>query len=412
MTTTLTNENIYNPLKPLFIIARIFGLADIQFFNAKIKEEYKIRFQHIILMCMWNTVFLIGMYYSVYLVSYNYYGFPDKVNTTLIVCYITLFATNIVTSVSSSIKRKKIAGILHKLMDIDELIKEKVTTELCGKTKYEVLRQIAALSLVIMTAFPLELYYCSDGTLRYNLCHGLEFLICSLNVVMLLLYINIVRMVRHRYKTIFESLENYVKTMDISTIKSTNQFLILHRGCFEEPNVRRSSLQLLSNGSNHLQTLRLLYIEMYDTVQLIASYFGAPVLFQTLSVMATSVLLFYSAFNFIHSADANSDGVKIYVSSCYFIFRGVIYVTPFVWLVISCDQTAHEASRGVIYIQRVKAAPHTRHDAVIELHKLSSQLKYMKVEFSVCGLVLLNLPFLCTFVGGIFTYILIMVQLN
>jgi hypothetical protein len=48
----------------------------------------------------------------------------------------------------------------------------------------------------------------------------------------------------------------------------------------------------------------------------------------------------------------------------------------------------------------------------MELEKLSSQLKDMKVEFSVCGLVLLNLPLLCAFVGGIFTYILVMVQLN
>jgi hypothetical protein len=412
MTTTFTSENIYIPLKPLFIIGRIFGVADIQFFNIKIKEECKTRFQHIILACLWNTIFLIGIYYSVYIVASNYYGFPDKVNTTLIVCYITLLATNIVTSVSSSVNRKKIAGILQKLMDIDELIKDQKTTEFCRKTKNDVLRQIAALSLFIVIALPLELYHCSDGTLRYNLCHGLEFLICSLNVVTLLLYINIVRIVGHRYKTIFESLENYIKIMEMSAGKTINHFLIMHQGCWDQPNVRRSSSQLHSNRSNHVQTLRLLYIEMYDTVQLIASHFGAPVLFQIVSVMATSVLLFYSAFNFIHSVDVNSDGVKTYVIFCYFIFRGVIYITPFVLLVISCDTAAHEANRGVLYIERVKASPHTGHDAVMEVEKLSSQLKKMKVEFSVCGLVVLNLQFLCTFFGGVLTYILIMVQLN
>jgi hypothetical protein len=151
---------------------------------------------------------------------------------------------------------------------------------------------------------------------------------------------------------------------------------------------------------------------MYDTVQLIASHFGAPVLIQTLSVMVTCVLMFYSAFDFIYSADVNSHGVKTYVIFCYFIFWGVIYITPFVWLLISCDAAAHEANRGVIYIQRVKASPHMGHDAVMELEKLSSQIKDMKVEFSVCGLVVLNLPLLGTIVGGIITYILVMVQLN
>jgi hypothetical protein len=194
-------------------------------------------------------------------------------------------------------------------------------------------------------------------------------------------------MMRHRYKTIFEIIGKYVKTLDITEARNTNRFIALHLGCCELPNLRRSSLQLLSNRSNHVQTLRLLYIEMYDTVQVIASHFGAPVLFQTLSDMVTCVLLFYGQFHFIHNAEANIYGVKAYVTSCYFIFWGVVYITPFVWIVISCDAAAHEANRRVVYIQRVKASPHTGHDAVMELEKLSSQLKDMKVVFSVCCLV-------------------------
>jgi hypothetical protein len=411
MATNATNENIYIPLQPLFILARIFGLADIQFFNGE-KNEIKIRFQHIILACLWNTVFVIAMCYSVYVVFYNNHGLPDKVNMIVIFYYTTLCGTNIVTSVSSSINRKKIASILQKLMNIDVIIKDKEAAEFYRKTNKEVLRQIAALSLFIVIAFPIDLYVTTGNTLTHSLCRGLEYLSCSSNVVTLLLYINMVRIVRHRYKKIFESLENHVEGNDISAVKCTNHFLELHRGCCELQNIRRPSLQLLSNRSNHVQTLRLLYIEMYDTVQLIASHFGAPVLIQTLSVMMMCVLMLYSAFYFIYSADANSHGVKTYVIFCYLIFWAVIYITPFIWLVISCDQTAHEANRGVIYIQRVKASPHMGHDAVMELEKLSSQLKDMKVEFSVCGLVVLNLQLLCTFVGGIFTYILVMVQLN
>jgi hypothetical protein len=151
---------------------------------------------------------------------------------------------------------------------------------------------------------------------------------------------------------------------------------------------------------------------MYDTVQLITSHFGFPVLFHILSVMVACVVMLYSAFYLIHSPVTNSEGVNTYFMSCYLIFWGIMYVAPFVWLVISCDETAQDANRGVIYIQRVKASPHTGQDAVTELENLSSQLKDMKVEFSVCGLIVLSVPFLCTFVGGIFTYIIIMVQLN
>jgi hypothetical protein len=76
---------------------------------------------------------------------------------------------------------------------------------------------------------------------------------------------------------------------------------------------------------------------MYDTVQLIASHFGVPIVFHILSVMVTCVLMFYGGFNFIHSAVANSEGVTTYILSCYLIFWGTVYIIPFVWLVISCD---------------------------------------------------------------------------
>jgi hypothetical protein len=412
MALNLTTTNIYIPLKPLFIITRIFGLMHAQFFNKGNNEEHKTPFHHIILVCLWNTAFLMGMLYSVYLVCYNYYGYPAKVNTIVIVYYITLHGTTIVTSIISSVNKKKIAGILQKLMDIDELIKDKEIGELYRKTKREVVIQMATLFLAILIAFPLEIYCCSDNIFTFILSRTLEFLSISLNIIMVLLYINIVRMVKHRYKKIFESFTEYVEVMNMSAVKNTNLFITLHRGYCELPNIRRSSLQLLSNQSKHLQTLRLMYIEMYDTVQLITSHFGVPVLLQILSVMVTCVLMFYSAFHLIHSAVTNSEGVKTYVVSFYSIFWGIMYVTPFVWLVISCDETAHEANRGVIYIQRVKAFPHTGQDAVTDLEKLSSQLKNMKVEFSVCGLIVLSLPFLCRFVGGIFTYIIIMVQIN
>jgi hypothetical protein len=412
MTLNLTTENIYITLKPLFIITRIFGLTHAQFFNKGNNEEQKTPFQHIILVCLWSTVFLMGMLYSVYLISCNHYSYSGKVNTILVIYYITLHGTTIVTSIISPVNKKKITCILQKLMDIDELIKDKEMGEMYRKAKREVMIQMATLFLAILIAFPLEIYCCYDSILPFIVSRTLEFLSISLNIIMVLLYINVIRMVKHRYKKIFESYTEYVEVMNKSAVKNTNYFITSHRGCCELPNVRCSSSQLLLIQSKRLQNLRLTYIEMYDTVQLITSNFGFPILFHILSVLVTCVLMFYSAFYVIHGDIIKSEGVKTYVISGYFIFWGIMHVTPFVWLVISCDETAHEANRGVIYIQRVKASPHTRQEIVTELENLSSQLKDMKVEFSVCGLIVLSLPFLCTFVGGIFTYIIIMVQLK
>jgi hypothetical protein len=87
------------------------------------------------------------MCYAVYPLSYNYYGFPDKINTVVIAYYITLYGTNIVTSISFSVNQKKIAVVLKKLMDIEELIKNKETTEFCRKTKFFVNKKKIAVFL-------------------------------------------------------------------------------------------------------------------------------------------------------------------------------------------------------------------------------------------------------------------------
>jgi hypothetical protein len=59
---------------------------------------------------------------------------------------------------------------------------------------------------------------------------------------------------------------------------------------------------------------------------------------------------------------------------------------------------------------RVTASPTTKYSTVLELQALSHQLEHMKVEFRACGFFVLNLPLFATLIGGIFTYILIMIQ--
>jgi hypothetical protein len=44
-----------------------------------------------------------------------------------------------------------------------------------------------------------------------------------------------------------------------------------------------------------------------------------------------------------------------------------------------------------------------------ELQALSHQLEQMNIQFTAWGFFVLNQPLLCTVIGGIFTYILIMI---
>jgi hypothetical protein len=72
----------------------------------------------------------------------------------------------------------------------------------------------------------------------------------------------------------------------------------------------------------------------------------------------------------------------------------------------------HEGNRGRICIQRITAQYNIKYGMLLKLKSLSNQMKNMKVEFTACGFFVLNFPLLGTVMGGIFTYILIMVQLE
>jgi hypothetical protein len=81
-------------------------------------------------------------------------------------------------------------------------------------------------------------------------------------------------------------------------------------------------------------------------------------------------------------------------------------------MIACCHNAKQEGKRGLICVERVTACPNTKYSTVLELQALSHQLEHMKIEFTACGFFVLNLPLLGTVIGGIFTYILIMIQFH
>jgi hypothetical protein len=117
----------------------------------------------------------------------------------------------------------------------------------------------------------------------------------------------------------------------------------------------------------------------------------------------------YTGVYFLRTGDGD---VMTGIVACYIILFGVQFLTAFAWLVICCHTTSAEANRGVVSIQRIIACSKVKHETSVELEKVSNQLDKMKVQFTACGLLSLNLPILCTLIGVILTYILIAVQIN
>jgi hypothetical protein len=235
-----TTEDMFSPLKSLFLITRIFGLTHAEFFDTKDNEESKTKVQHIVLVSLWIAAFLAGAFSTVYVATYEDFGFPNKVNVTVIADVLLVYSTSIVTLTAFSVNRKKFPGIVRKLSNIDALITCESRMEISKKTKREVTFQIVTLSFLTFISFVPDFNIYVDVRLESILGHIPIFLSFTLNMVTVLLYTNIIRMVKYRYRYVFQLLEKYFKTVDMAIFNKTNRIEITSSGDIEISNIGRT----------------------------------------------------------------------------------------------------------------------------------------------------------------------------
>jgi hypothetical protein len=305
--------------------------------------------------------------------------------------------------------------MLLKLTNVDELIGRHEIKNIYKRTRLEIMKEmvVLALSTICMHLFGYYIQY--DGTFVSFIQISIASLVITINIFISLLYTYFIRILKCRYKYIIEDLEEHFKVKDTAVtadFKAQNRsylFNVFSYKDFPLYSTTRSNSLSVPSESYKIHTLRYVYIQLYDSVALLNSYFGIPVLFEILTVIVSSVCALYCGPYFLRAGDGD---IKTGIIASYMIFYGVQFLIAFGWLVICCHTTSAEANRGVVSIQRIISCSKVKHETSVELEKLSCQLDKMKVQFTACGFFSLNLPILCTVIGAILTYILIVVQMN
>jgi hypothetical protein len=311
--------------------------------------------------------------------------------------------------------KRHVIRIFKKMRNVDGIIERRRRIEMYRKTRLRVLRQIIVLFIVLLIAYSGSYYILYDNGLLFIATQLVENLRYTMNIVMVLEYVTLLRMLMHRYKYINNRILEY------SEIEGTGERM-LHVCQNQSANVNDSYNKnyILPNATRSykkretcgVHTLRLAYINLYDSVTLINSLFGVPVLLQIFTLMMVCVTSYYYGLYIFDNLNTNIGEATTYLKPCLLIIWTTLYGIIFVWMIACCHDAMQEGKRGLICVQRVTACPNTKYNTVLELQNLSHQLKHMKVEFTACGFFVLNLPLLATVIGGIFTYILIMIQLD
>jgi hypothetical protein len=402
-------------MKPMIQILRIFGLLPLSFFKSNIFEgEIRLIIADVIYVLVWIVVLLVGLGLGVYL-EVAYPAYPLKMSVCFILETLSSYFTSIVTLIiSMSLNRRNIPLLLRKLSAVDRMIKPRQRNSIYSRTR----TIVTALLVTVCPLLVVELFWYSymefGGTLLDCFCGSVYALCTSCNILTLVQYCSLVLTLQLRYKYVNDILKEYFEVREeptrFYTINVTN--VVERNEANYAQSASNSNINYISCKCNEIRTLRLIYLELYDAVNLVSSHFGVPVLFATIFILTYCVSTVYFALYELRGASEVDVGFHSYFDGAFHILISLFWLIALYLLVACCSRGTEESNTAVITIQRILLHPGIKQEIVCELEKLCSQARLMKVEFTACGFFNLNLPFLGTTISGVCTYILIMLQLQ
>lgn len=408
--------------KPLLFMSKIFGLLPLSFSELDIcnRGAFSFRISDVGFLLMWILALLTLLGLNLQQAIYSFTSYPEKIKITFVVYALVFPLTKIFVIITTNfINIGNISKLFKKFLEIDQFIDRRSRMRIYEKIRVRSLKTGAFVFVTQIILYSIEYYVCTEVTLIRILRTTTENLCITFYVMLCVQYVSILQMLKCRYEYFNDMILKYFKkesTANEPISKHKNMPLSVNIDYIELPTLcgrKLTRTAMALNGRHEINNLRMIYLNIYDSVTLINSYFGIPVLLELVSMTTMCVTALYYAV-YILDCDSGTSGetLRTYMTSCLLILCCILYASLFAWLIICCHNTTQEANRGIYHIHKISLDRDIHYSTVTELDRLLSQLINMKVQFTVCGLFALNLPFLCTLFSGIITYIVIIVQLS
>jgi hypothetical protein len=136
------------------------------------------------------------------------------------------------------------------------------------------------------------------------------------------------------------------------------------------------------------------------------------ILFDVITILTSTVPATYSGVMTLKLAIVANGPIQLYLTGLINILVCAFMLIALLWLTMCCQKTTEEAGNIFIGIQKLLLYPNSLGWSTSEIKSFYSQMKNNKPEFNVCGFFTLNLQFFCASLSVIFTYILVLHQLN
>jgi hypothetical protein len=404
--------NVYFEIEPMYYVSRLLGLAPFSF--KKIKSGYtEVHFSHsdFILSTTLSVSLLVGLC-LLYFVLANVVvtTFPILIRSLWFISQLAIYSTCIVTLILNiTVHRKHFPLILRRICIIDSKLFNDGRNEKRYKSRRSVTtKNMAVIAIIWIISCVLCIYNLIHGDILNVLFSTLLILCKTIFFLISCQYTSMVLVLRARYKHLVSIYSNLrIRKDNLYDTNLTNTSISGPSGaCF-----------VLCANNRYFdvsQILEMQYIncQLYDVLWLVNKYYGIPVLLLLTTNVVSFIPSLFTVITLIKSVIVGEREFLYYMILSSNLCWCISILFTFVWIVSCCHLVTEEVQNLLLCIHTIQIHSNVRQSSVRELRSFISQLKDMKVEFSVCGLFALNLPFLFGTLGFISTYVTLLFQLQ
>jgi hypothetical protein len=404
--------NVYFEIEPLYYVSRLLGFAQFSFRKKK-SGDTEVHFSHseFILTTTLSVFLLVGLCLSgSALVNLAVITIPILIRSLWFISELAIYSTCIVTLILNiTVHRKHFPLILRRIYTIDS----KLFNDGRNEKRYKSRRSVTTNNMAVIAI----IWLISCVTCIYSLFHG-NILNKFFSIMLILCktifffisyqYISMVLVLRARYKHLVSIYSNLrIKKDNLYDTDRTNTSILGPSGeCFVlyANNIYLDVSQILE--------MQHVYCQLYDVLWLVNKYYGIPVLLFLTTTMVSFIPSLFTVITLIKIVIVGKMESPYYMILSSHLCWCISILFTFVWIVSCCHLVTEEVQKLLLCIHKIQIHSNVTQISFRELRSFISQLKDMKVEFCVCGLFVLNLPFLFGTVGVISTYDIVLFQLQ
>jgi len=350
---------------------------------------------------------------------------------------LTMYSTCFASLIGVVFNRRRMEILMMNFIAIDQIILQENCVPVYRKTRWILLLQLSLIFPLLIGFYCYHAYVWTEGT-SYIFIIAKDLANLS-NVIMVIQYINIMQMLRHRFRNLnrqlatccdskpsisdhslikFRSGKNPLHIRIPQTASTANNVTDLPKTqnyILPDISVRMSNIE--PDEVSRIHTLRQTYSDLYDITESINGIYGYQITLELAHDFVSFVSYLYYALELLSNVKKTGDHnlraeetitLEIASSLCW-VTQNLVRILS---ITASCFAAGEEARRTETVVHKLLLRQTLLRDTSTELQLFSTQLLSNKVEFSAGGFFPVNLSLVYSMVGAATTYIIILIQVK